>query len=424
MNPHTKLIGALLWAALLYFVAWGQEYSPVGLPYFDSKIFTTFSRDNGQQMVRIYVQTLNDNLTFVKTDSGYFADVQIEIYLMNEKTDYAFNRTLKKRIVVQDFEATNARDIPNTISTELPIEPGEYKGTVTLLDRNSGKQISHSTSFRVSTPEETGDLFRVSGILFFSQYKADSTGRIVDFVPELTNSFSTDGKFVYAYFTTYNFSSDEDLEIEYAVTDDRGVVVQRNRYFSSPDSPYMRHFVRLNRYYLNRSQYFLEVSVARGEHRYRQRAPFRFYWRYVPNTEEELDLAIRQLKYIADDDSVKYFLKRPYDEKRRFFQRFWARQDPNPDTEANELLEEYYRRVKFANENFSATGISGWLTDRGRIYIKFGQPDDIERHPFEAETYPYEVWRYYGLNKVFLFIDRTGFGDYTLHPNYYFVEYE
>ena len=65
----------------------------------------------------------------------------------------------------------------------------------------------------------------------------------------------------------------------------------------------------------------------------------------------------------------------------------------------------------------------GWRTDRGRIYIKFGPPDDIERYPFEMGTYPFEIWRYYSLRKVFVFVDRTGFGDYYLHPDYYDEEY-
>jgi len=92
--------------------------------------------------------------------------------------------------------------------------------------------------------------------------------------------------------------------------------------------------------------------------------------------------------------------------------------DPNQETQKNELMDEYFLRVNYANENFSTLSVDGWLTDRGRIFIKFGQPDDIERHPFEIDSVPYEVWRYYSVRKIFVFIDRTGFGDYYLHPDY------
>ena len=129
------------------------------------------------------------------------------------------------------------------------------------------------------------------------------------------------------------------------------------------------------------------------------------------------------MKYIPDADSIGWALKQDYDVKLAFFKRFWKRMDQNPGTDKNELMDEYYRRVNFTVVNFSSLANDGWKTDRGRIFIKFGQPDDIERHPFEMSSNPYEIWRYYGLRKVFLFLDKTGFGDYYLDPNYLDEEY-
>ena len=79
------------------------------------------------------------------------------------------------------------------------------------------------------------------------------------------------------------------------------------------------------------------------------------------------------------------------------------------------MKDEYFRRINYANRNYTAFGQPGWITDRGRILIKFGFPDDVERHPFEMGSQPYEIWRYYALRKTFVFIDPTGFGDYRLH---------
>jgi hypothetical protein len=76
-------------------------------------------------------------------------------------------------------------------------------------------------------------------------------------------------------------------------------------------------------------------------------------------------------------------------------------------------MESYYGRVQYANEHFR-TNHEGWDTDRGHIYILYGEPTDIERHPFEAGSYPYEVWYYSQLAKRFMFVDYTGFGDYSL----------
>ena len=86
-------------------------------------------------------------------------------------------------------------------------------------------------------------------------------------------------------------------------------------------------------------------------------------------------------------------------------------------------MDEYFGRVNISNKEYSTFTNNGWFTDRGRILIKFGHPDDIERHPFELHTNPYVVWRYYALRKIFVFMDRTGFGDCQLHPDYFDQEW-
>ena len=83
------------------------------------------------------------------------------------------------------------------------------------------------------------------------------------------------------------------------------------------------------------------------------------------------------------------------------------------NTEQNEVMEEYYRRVNFTNANFSVF-MEGWKTDQGMVYIILGPPSDIDRHPFELDSKPYEIWSYYQFNRQFVFVDQTGFGEYRL----------
>src|SRR4029077_10514482 len=111
--------------------------------------------------------------------------------------------------------------------------------------------------------------------------------------------------------------------------------------------------------------------------------------------------------YIITDEERKAFRNFQTDEERQqFVEQFWLRRDPTPDTEENEFKEEHYRRIAYANDRFPS-GIPGWKTDRGRIYITFGPPDEIESHPSggtyerpfeegggETTFFPYEDWRY------------------------------
>jgi GWxTD domain-containing protein len=98
----------------------------------------------------------------------------------------------------------------------------------------------------------------------------------------------------------------------------------------------------------------------------------------------------------------------------RLFQAFWSERDPSPGTPRNERMEEYYYRVAYANERYTRLRDAGWSTDRGEVYIRFGEPDDVEVHPFNFGTRPYQVWTYYRSGRRFIFVDETGGGDFEL----------
>jgi GWxTD domain-containing protein len=128
----------------------------------------------------------------------------------------------------------------------------------------------------------------------------------------------------------------------------------------------------------------------------------------------DLDLAITQLRYIARDEELTSLEEaQTTEEKQDVFMEFWKKRDPNPNTPRNERMEEYYRRVAYADKEFSHH-LEGWRTDMGMVFIIFGRPDDVDRHPFDVNEKPYEIWRYYGINYEFVFIDQSGFGDYRL----------
>lgn len=136
--------------------------------------------------------------------------------------------------------------------------------------------------------------------------------------------------------------------------------------------------------------------------------------------------------YIITDEEKQAFKRLKTDEERQeFVEAFWRRRDPTPDTEENEFKEEHYRRIAYANDHY-ASGIPGWKTDRGMIYIKYGPPDEIDSHPSggsyerpyeegggETSTYPFEDWRYryiegIGTNIVIEFVDTTMSGEYHI----------
>jgi GWxTD domain-containing protein len=136
--------------------------------------------------------------------------------------------------------------------------------------------------------------------------------------------------------------------------------------------------------------------------------------------------------YIITDEERKAFTRLSNDEEReQFIEQFWLRRNPDPESLANDYREEHYRRIAYTNQHF-ASGIPGWKTDRGRLYIMYGPPDEIEAHPSgghyqrpieegggSTSTFPFEQWRYryiegVGQNIVLEFVDPTMTGEYRM----------
>ena len=159
--------------------------------------------------------------------------------------------------------------------------------------------------------------------------------------------------------------------------------------------------------------------------------------RKLKKTLKELDTPYKQwlnedVIYIISPEERQAFLQLATNEEReQFIEQFWLRRSSNPDLPDNDFKEEHYRRIAYTNEHF-ASGIPGWKTDRGRMYIMWGPADEVESHPSggtydrpmeegggSTTTYPWETWRYrymegIGENVIWEFVDPSGSGEYHL----------
>jgi len=134
-------------------------------------------------------------------------------------------------------------------------------------------------------------------------------------------------------------------------------------------------------------------------------------------SEEELDDLYSKAKYIAlQSETDQYDLLTNLEGKREFTFNFWEARKNDPLVSENYSYLAYLDRVKESNVKYGAMGKKGWKTDRGRIYIMYGEPNEIERYPNEPETRPYEKWNYHDIEGgvQFIFGDITGFSDYQL----------
>jgi bla regulator protein blaR1 len=135
---------------------------------------------------------------------------------------------------------------------------------------------------------------------------------------------------------------------------------------------------------------------------------------------------------ITPEERRAYEMLQTDEEREHFIEQFWLRRDPTPGTPENEYKVEHYRRIAYANQKFAAASKAGWITDRGRIYIRYGPPDELESHPSGGiyvrpieqgggitNTFPFEIWRYrhidgVGNDVLMEFVDASRSGEYRM----------
>ena len=127
------------------------------------------------------------------------------------------------------------------------------------------------------------------------------------------------------------------------------------------------------------------------------------------------ELALEQMRrYLLNNEERSLLKKASKKEKETLFAKFWKDRDPTIETSSNELMDEFFFRINYANENFDSWQ-PGWETDRGKIYILFGPPDNIYRSQSFNTMRTIHRWDYLKINKQFIFVDQNGFGDFKLN---------
>ena len=175
--------------------------------------------------------------------------------------------------------------------------------------------------------------------------------------------------------------------------------------------------VSLDGYVSGEYELFVTLRGRRNKKLTQQYREFSVRWTQKALLRHEYKKAIEQIALIANSEEIRTLEEvTGYEDRVAAFGQFWRARDPVPETPENEAKREFYRRIRVANSLFSFLYREGWRTDRGRIYVKYGEPDQIDDFPLVPDRQPYQVWHYYKQHQYrrFTFIDDTDDGDYRL----------
>lgn len=377
--------------------------------FVDPMVF--YSKEKSKARLDVYMEIPLENLQFKKNYNSkmYDANVSYTIVIKNFAGEVVENETMTDYVSTSKEEQKGLEGSSKFIVREFYLNPGKYEMNVTLSDINTKRELTLKN--KIDVVDFVNERISFSNIMLISNMSTDNGKKVIT---PLVNGNVDNLKEFYVFFEVYNAKNDNVINsYSFQITDMKENVVERGNLTYTLAPGINKCFEKIKASNLVYGNYVLDVKDnATGE----LLAEKKFVNKMTgfPTNAKELDLMIDQLLYIATDDQLsKVESAKTNEEKQKRFIEFWKSKDPSPNTPKNELMIEYYRRIQTANERYSHY-IDGWKTDMGMVYIIFGEPDNIERYPFQENTKPYEVWYFYGANKEFVFVDETGFGDYRL----------
>ena len=386
-----------------------QEKDDVPSFYYD--VITLATDEAGMSVMRIFTKIAYDELQFVREEDHFRAEYEASITILNQQGDMADGKVFRKQATVSVYEQTNSHIDFSMGGVEFKIRPGTYEISIGIMDLDA--KITGRQKTRVVVPDYSISPLDVSDLLLVDYVIADSLGDVV-VRPNVLSNYGDTQESLYLWYEIYSKGEIDSVLITYSIEDLKGDEMRWEEHFCILDGKRTVEILEIPRGDLETGRYKLQLLVEAENANVKRKRDFSIRWIGMPAFASDLNKAIDQMKYIAKGDFYKKIRKqKDPEERKRMFMEFWRAVDPIPATNENELMEEYYRRVEYADVNYSGLK-AGWKTDRGMVIIVLGPPSEVERRPFDAGNKPYEIWYYFTLNREFVFVDRTGLGEYYL----------
>ena len=410
--------------------------------------YASFHSTDSLAYVEIYVSTFQGSIQYSKDETGSFnASFANTLEISNDKGPVDSLTHNYKNSFKDTLSAYKYNQFIDIFSIELPY--GSYKAKIRILDNTSLRKGEYLFDLKTISPEK--GLF-LSDIELCSNIAMDTTKSIyykngLKVVPNPRRIYDIYQPMLYFYIElnnlSYDVSQQNQYEFSYAVVTSVGDTVKtRKTMQKNIAGPKLVEMGALNVMALQNNYYFLQVRSKDllTNKEVTAQTQFQVYKPtsnevasakdenaiitgiYGEFTKEDLEKEFAVARYLASRDEEKVFKKlENADAMKAFLITFWQTRDKMNSTKLGEFRKIYMKRVETANETFKTMGREGWKTDRGRVLLLYGEPDEYERFPSSMDALPYIIWHYYDLegSQFFVFTDMDGFGDYRqIHSTY------
>lgn len=375
-------------------------------PFFTADVSVAID-STARSSVDVTVTVPYTDLSWNRVERGFAAGAGISVVFEPRDRKRLFGDSWERRLLVADYPATRNTRNQLVARRSFAMPPGRYRVRVRVRD------ISSRVESTAEDALELQDLARVPvGFSDLELGVSDTSGR---FTPVATRRFSDGASGLTARAMLLDRRPGDwprQARLRWRISEPAGDAVHEGDTTMTLVQPVQAVQLRPRVEELFIGDYLFEVERVEGKSRWRTSRSFEVEESGPPRG-KEFETMLEALSYIADAAEVDAMRGVTAEGQAEAWQRFWDRRDPTPETPVNENLIEFYRRLRHATRQFQGIG-PGWRSDMGRIYIRYGPPDQVESQPGSATMPALETWYYHQPYRRFLFADREGFGRYTL----------
>lgn len=382
-------------------------------------------------------------LAFTAQDSGYRAEFEIQVDITQDGVVQTSRRWRSHARLDSLAAAHDSRSLFS--AAHFQVKPGEYEVETTVQDVHSDRRSSRR--FPLEIVAFASDSLDISQIQLASRITRDTTRASVAkngyrIIPNPGQAYGDQTPLLRFYSEIYNlsFPSAAGYSISFRVLDTRGdtvlafpakahasvgtsvVEVGGFNVMGLPSGLYMLELAvedhasgqsarRREPFVVQRQRDLLAAQSVAAQ----QRGRLALLQEFRAMSEAELDAEFEVAGWITSRDDKKIYAQLDADGKRNYLANFWYQRDPDPSSAGNAFRNDYLARVRLANQEYGSRN-PGWRTDRGRILLTYGRPDEIENFPSSANLRPYQIWHYYELagGLRFYFVNTRSWGEYEL----------
>lgn len=383
--------------------------------------YSVFRGENGKSILEIYYSVPQKSLKYTQSNGQFSADALIRITVVDlSDNKVILSNSYKTPSVVADTseEVLNKKLIGQI---NYLLSPGRYKLQIKGSDYNDTLKNDYFEQ-EISIGGDLSKL-KISDIeLSTLIQKSNNTEGVfykntLEIIPNPSGLFGMNLSELYYYFEIYGLTPENvssDVLINYQITDLNNQVLISRKETIRADVESKAEFGKIQIDSLVRGTYIFKVILEDSLKNINISSEKKFFIfnnliaatnlsgndflksEYGAMSKEEVENEFEKMNYILSEKEISRFnASKSINDRRKFLFDFWRAKDSNPNTPVLETKIAYLKRVSEANKTYTEAYKEGWKTDRGRIYIIYGKPDDVERFPFQADRKSYEIWKYY-----------------------------